>query len=41
MADQGNSKEVKYFGGGFGKTVLQEHHISLTSKHENLQRNKS
>ena len=35
MADQGNSKEVCYFDGGFRRTVLQEYHHSSTRIHEN------
>ena len=35
MADQGNSKEVYHFDGGFHRTVLQEYHHSLARKHEN------
>jgi len=34
-ADQGHSKEVYYFAGGFYCTVWEEYHISTTRKHEN------
>ena len=40
MADQGKSKEVYYFSGGFRCTVLQEYHISSTRKHENYRETK-